>query len=262
MLYLLIMIFVQILTESFPISSSATCLLITRMLELFTNIKSLPLATDIDFLMHGPTIVLLGLYFSPSLYWYALRVRTKAHTIIHFAGTCFLAGCVTAVGFVCIRIHHCIDISLATGLSITALLLFLLPFIKRSPTKKIMSYSDALILGVVQALALLPGISRLASTFVAARFLGFYPEHALAYSCAIQVPLLGAAFLKGLYGLYADPQLASVFSYQVVGVAFVATVLSYQGFLWVASFIKRDKIYLFGWYVLFTAFLAYFFENL
>jgi undecaprenyl-diphosphatase len=58
---------------------------------------------------------------------------------------------------------------------------------------------DGLVLGVAQACALMPGVSRLGATLAAARALGFARGDALRLARAVGVPVLvGAASLKGL----------------------------------------------------------------
>ena len=55
-----------------------------------------------------------------------------------------------------------------------------------------------IVLGVVQGFALLPGISRFASTYTAARWLSLSPRHALETAWMIQMPLMGVSFLHSL----------------------------------------------------------------
>jgi undecaprenyl-diphosphatase len=58
---------------------------------------------------------------------------------------------------------------------------------------------DALALGLAQACALLPGVSRSAATLAAVRGLGFAPPAAARLSSAVGLPVLaGAAALKGV----------------------------------------------------------------
>jgi undecaprenyl-diphosphatase len=59
--------------------------------------------------------------------------------------------------------------------------------------------ADALVLGLAQACALVPGVSRSAATLAAARALGFAPPAAARLSRAVGLPVLaGAAALKGV----------------------------------------------------------------
>lgn len=63
---------------------------------------------------------------------------------------------------------------------------------------------DGLALGLAQALALAPGVSRSGATLTAARLRGFARADAQALSWRVGLPvLLGAAALKGVRGLFA-----------------------------------------------------------
>lgn len=58
---------------------------------------------------------------------------------------------------------------------------------------------DAIIIGIAQCLALVPGTSRSGITITAARFLGFERIHAARFSMLMSIPaILGAGTLKGM----------------------------------------------------------------
>lgn len=63
------------------------------------------------------------------------------------------------------------------------------------------SWKDALIVGVAQAGALIPGVSRSGSTLTAALFLGFTREEAARYSFLLGLPAITLAGLKELWEL-------------------------------------------------------------
>ncbi len=257
MLYLLGTVFLQIVLESLPISSSGNCALWTHLLELYTNIKACSMPVDIDFLMHGPTIVVVGVYFFDVISWYLLHIRQTYKSLWSLAMVCLIVGHITALGYLVFRLFSLITIPLYVGFSITAAFLFSLLCCKKVPTKKVLTYRDGVILGIVQALSLLPGISRFASTYVAARWLGFYNYHAFGYSFLIQMPLLGVAFLKGLYGVYSGEVSGAIFTPSILIVALCAMVVSYFALQLVGRLINKDKVYVLGWYVIGTAFIAY-----
>ena len=62
-----------------------------------------------------------------------------------------------------------------------------------------MRYFDALLIGLAQILALIPGVSRAGVTITAARFLGYERASAARFSLLLAIPaILGASVLKGL----------------------------------------------------------------
>jgi undecaprenyl-diphosphatase len=65
-----------------------------------------------------------------------------------------------------------------------------------------MTLKDAMIVGVSQVGALIPGVSRSGSTLTAALFLGFKREEAARFSFLLGLPAIAAAGLKELWELY------------------------------------------------------------
>jgi undecaprenyl-diphosphatase len=99
--------------------------------------------------------------------------------------------------------------------------------------------ADGLALGVAQAAALAPGVSRNGATLAAARWRGFTREQANLLSRTVALPIIvGAAVLKGarLYGRRIDPSLGRAMK---VGIAasFVSTLAS-QGLI---RQVERDR---------------------
>ena len=85
-------------------------------------------------------------------------------------------------------------------LLITAALLFFTYF-KKDDSKKNISYTDAIAIGLAQALAILPGISRSGSTISMALLLNVNREKATKFSfLMVLVPIFGILILKSVKG--------------------------------------------------------------
>jgi len=87
--------------------------------------------------------------------------------------------------------------------------------------------TDAIIIGLAQCLALIPGTSRSGITITAARFLGFERVDAARFSMLLSIPaILGAGTLKG-YELYesGNIQLTND-AMSAAGIAFVAAFIA------------------------------------
>ena len=85
-------------------------------------------------------------------------------------------------------------------LLITAALLFFTYF-KKDNSKKNISYTDAIVIGLAQALAILPGISRSGSTISIALLLNVNREKATKFSfLMVLVPIFGILILKSIKG--------------------------------------------------------------
>lgn len=96
---------------------------------------------------------------------------------------------------------------------------------------------------VGSGIALLPGISRLASVFVATRWLGYTNRQAFEISWMVQVPLIVAAATKGLYVLCQQNELYIFTDWYVWVVIAVATLLSWCT-LWVCNWlVRRNRVW-------------------
>jgi undecaprenyl-diphosphatase len=104
----------------------------------------------------------------------------------------------------------------------------------------------ALIIGVVQCLAMVPGVSRSGATIVGALMLGVSKKAAAEFSFFLSMPTMAGAFA---YDLYANRDVLdfSAMSQIAVGfvVAFVTAVLVVK---WVLSYLSAHGFALFGWW--------------
>jgi undecaprenyl-diphosphatase len=122
-----------------------------------------------------------------------------------------------------------------------------------------LSYRDALLLGLAQALALIPGTSRSGATIIGGLFMGLSRKAATEFSFFLAIPTLGIATI---YQLYKERSLLSFDDVGMWIVGFVAAFVS--AFLcvrWLLRFISTHDFVPFAWYrigfglvVLFTAY--------
>lgn len=133
-------------------------------------------------------------------------------------------------------------------LLITALLLVFSYYAKPRQKDKI-SWKDALIIGVAQAIAVLPGLSRSGSTIATGLLLGNKKESLAQFSFLMVIPpILGEALLDILKAVKGENVIGSIEMLPLV-VGFVAAFLS--GCLackWMISIVKKGKLIYFGVY--------------
>src|SRR5690606_8570955 len=101
---------------------------------------------------------------------------------------------------------------------------------------------DAVIIGLWQALALIPGVSRSGATITGALFLNYNRAAAARYSFLLSIP---AVLLSGLYelrdiGSTGVPSLAPTLLATVV-----AFVVAYLSIGWMLRFVERHSMNLF-----------------
>ena len=90
-----------------------------------------------------------------------------------------------------------------------------------------MRYFDALLIGLAQILALIPGASRAGVTITAARFLGYERASAARFSLLLAIPaILGASFLKGLDIFLSNNVTLGIDFLIAAGISFCAALAS------------------------------------
>ena len=120
----------------------------------------------------------------------------------------------------------------------------------RPRTKTTISFRDAFVVGIAQACAVLPGLSRSGSTIATGILLGNNKEKVAKFSfLMVLVPILGEAFLDMLKGDFTQGE--SGISMLSLTVGFVAAFIS--GFLacsWMLNLVKKGKLIWFAIYCL------------
>lgn len=105
------------------------------------------------------------------------------------------------------------------------------------------SKSDALLIGLGQALAIIPGVSRSGATIAAGLGLGFKREDAARFSFLMSIPIILGAGLVGMKDGIGDVQMAPM------AVGFVASTIS--GFIaikYLLRYISTHDYKVFTWY--------------
>ncbi|MDR2782182.1 MAG: undecaprenyl-diphosphate phosphatase [Holosporaceae bacterium] len=187
---------IQGVTEFLPVSSSAHVVLLSRLFnipyqgkafDIFLNIGTL-LAIFVFFRQYVRAIFLGGIDFiinkkSDNNYLFRTIVISSIPTIVAF-------GILEAA-----KVH--IDSSLVLSISLI-LFAIILYFCDRNPEDKtIISRKDSLLVGLVQPLSFIPGVSRLGICLSMMRFLKYSREESFRYSMLLSIPpVIGACSIK------------------------------------------------------------------
>ncbi len=109
-----------------------------------------------------------------------------------------------------------------------------------------MSGLDALKVGLVQCLALVPGTSRSGATIIGGMFLGLSRQVATEFSFYLAIPTLIGA---GAYSLYKDHELLSLADLPMFGVGLVfAFISAWLCIRWLLRFVATHSFTGFAWY--------------
>lgn len=112
-----------------------------------------------------------------------------------------------------------------------------------------MQLSDAVFIGIAQAIAILPGISRSGSTISAGLFRGLDRATAARYSFLLSTPIILAAGLKQSLDLIGgEASLDSVGLASLAGGFFAALVIGYLSIAFLLRVIRQYGLYSFAFY--------------
>jgi undecaprenyl-diphosphatase len=129
-------------------------------------------------------------------------------------------------------------------LLITATLMWSSQFLKKG--NEPFTYGRTFIVGVAQAFAILPGISRSGSTIFMGMALGMDREKVAKFSFILSIPaILGATVLQ-LNDLAASPPSSTEIINLVAG-TIVAFISGYFSIIWLLDVVKKGKLQWFGY---------------
>ncbi|RZN82293.1 MAG: undecaprenyl-diphosphate phosphatase [Winogradskyella sp.] len=137
-------------------------------------------------------------------------------------------------------------------LIVTAILLFLAD--KAKDTKKKVSFSNAFVIGVSQAIAMLPGISRSGATISTSVLLGNDKTKAARFSFLMVVPLIFGKIAKDIVGGELTYDAAN---FTTLGVGFIAAfVAGLFACTWMIALVKKSKLSYFAFYCVIVGTIA------
>lgn len=118
-----------------------------------------------------------------------------------------------------------------------------------SPRRK---WSDPLTIGLFQAAAIFPGISRSGATISSAQLLGWKKEEAIQFSFLLAIPtILGGALLEGVQLWHSSQTIFSLLDFSIFAIGFLTSFLVglFSLKLLIRLVIQEKWIY-FAWYCL------------
>jgi len=258
---------VQGITEFLPVSSTAH-IVIT---ELLFGYHFPGLAFEI--FLHMASVLAVCLYFRKDLFeiisgFFAYLFYRRKHdrTQYYFAWYIITATMITGILGLSLKNH--IGDSMKTPSVISASLFvtgFFLIFIERikvygSRTQSSMNFLDAIIVGLGQSAAILPGISRSGATLITALWRGLSRDTAVRYSFLLAVPIiLGSSVL--MLG-EASREIWLETGTMPLILSFIFTfIFSWIGIIWLIGFLKTSRLIYFAVYCFIVAILVYFFVD-
>ena len=246
---------VQGITEFLPISSTAHIVITGYFLG-----RTYP-GLSFEIFLHLASVLAVLLYFQRDLrgliagfFRYVFRREANDRGSFFFGIYILVATAITGVLGILLteRIGDAMKQPpfVAAMLALTGVFVVFTERVKRygNRTESAMTMRDAVVVGLVQTVAVLPGVSRAGSTLIAALLSGLSRETAVRYSFLLAVPvILGSSVLA--LGDLQDGLFARI-GWGPLLAGFLSTfVFSLIGIVWLIEFLKRRKLIWFAAYL-------------
>ncbi len=235
---------VQGLTEFLPVSSSGHLLLVEQLLGIKENLLL------INLFLHLATLLAVVVVYK-KIIWKLIKKPFQPLTYKLLMATAVTV--LFAVIYKVLNIDAFVTKIYGLCFMITALLLFLTyRFQQKSSVIKSgeMSYKNALIVGIVQGFAVLPGISRSGSTISAMILMGNNEKDSAEFSFLLSVPIIVGGFIVEL--LSANDLSLTFGSVGVFGYLFAFVLTFVVAMLALKLTIKLLKDKKFNWFSLYV----------
>ncbi|MEC9095210.1 MAG: undecaprenyl-diphosphate phosphatase [Planctomycetota bacterium] len=246
---LILLAIIQGITEFLPVSSSGHLVAVSS----FINIEN-PQLGDLNIALHfGTLLAICCVYFQQIKKLFSSDRKLLAPLII----ASIPAGAV-GLTLVILDLEQTLHEPKIAGsmMIVTGLLLWYGRVDEEShdQIETVICWKSALIIGVMQAFAILPGISRSGTTIVTARRLGVPAELAARFSFFLAIPIIGGASLITIYKLLVHtdeksvelaPQQTTSLYLLLIGVI-VSAMVGYLALRWLIRVLEHGNFHRFA----------------
>lgn len=132
---------------------------------------------------------------------------------------------------------------------ITALALFLVRNAKGIKKDKDITYKDAIIIGLLQMVALFPGISRSGTVLVGCLLCGLSRETSLKYTFMLYFPVSVASMGLGMIDILKDGNISNLILPYTTGLI-ASGIVTYFAYQWLSNWVKKGHLWKFSIYCL------------
>ncbi|MDQ0232686.1 undecaprenyl-diphosphate phosphatase [Metabacillus malikii] len=242
---------VQGFTEPIPVSSSGHVMIASELLGVGEQGFTFAILTNTASLLailfiYRNDIVRLAVN---SIKY--LKTKDKAYKS-EFLFVCYIVIATIPAGVLGVLLNDVIaeNVSMTTiaiMLFVTGIALWLIRNMKGKKGDGDLSVKDAFIVGLGQAVALTPGISRSGATIISSIFVGMKQDTALRFSFMMYIPISLGGVILGISDFIAEPNKAELaIPYSA---AFIATLLmTYFAMKWFMGIMKHGKLAYFTYY--------------
>ncbi|MCK5812029.1 MAG: undecaprenyl-diphosphate phosphatase [Clostridiales bacterium] len=253
---------IQGLTEFLPVSSSGHLVLLQRLFGISESTLLFNIA------VHFATLISVIIVF-----WSEI-VKIIKKPICKMSGLIFISMVpAVIVGILFKDFFENLNnsgISLGIGFFITGIVLLITSKIKIGKSDITnMKWYDALLIGLAQAIAIIPGISRSGMTMATSLSRKLKKELAIKFAFLMSIPVIAGGFILELYDVYKE----GIGSIEILPIVIGMVFAGLFGFFAIQLFVKlvmKGKLHYFAYYVFALSlfvfidqlFIGHFFERI
>lgn len=240
---------VQGLTEPLPISSSGHVVIVRELFNL--HIPGLTFEIVVNL---GSLIAIIIVYRQTisricyHAFCYVIYQDGDSKKDFHYSLLIIIATIPIGVIGLIFKDHIQAEFSslifVGVSLLVTGGFLWVIRKLRGEKTEEQITVKDALIIGLAQTIALIPGISRAGTTIVAAMLIGLKREVALRFSFLLYIPVSIGVTLFSITDMTADPKLLIPF----IIAAITSLLATYFALKWFIQVMLRGKLIYFTFY--------------
>jgi undecaprenyl-diphosphatase len=259
---------VQGITEFLPISSDGHLSITQKMLDQFQGLEATAGDENLFFvvMVHLGTLAAILIYYrkigltATRGFFGATDVPLEYQRASVFR-TCVLAVIATLPAvFVGLLLKKKIEAAFASltwagaGFLITAAVLLITTRLKggeKGPAQT--TWQDALLIGIAQGFAPLPGVSRSGLTITAALALGFSRPWAVGFSLLMAIPVIagaGVLELKDFLKIATPEMLSSSYLGPILLATVIAGLVGYGAIIWLVRLVRAGRVWYFSVYLI------------
>lgn len=235
---------VQGISEWLPVSSSGHLLLFQKFFNLEGGIS-------FDIFLHLSSLLVIFLFFWDDIKEVAKGFFSFKKELYEFKLGCYIIISSIITAIIGISLNSYIEkiiFLLPFAFFFTSLLLFL----SKVDGEKKMDFKRAVLIGFIQGISLIPGVSRSGTTISVAKISGVNEKDSFRYSFLITIPsFLGAILIKLKDFKFISP------SFLLTGflISFITGIFSLY---LLRKIVYTKKLYLFGFYTIIVGIFSFF----
>lgn len=243
---------VQGLSEFLPISSSGHLVIFARILNFREE------GITFEVFVHFGTLLSLLVAFRKELiqmimafFMVPLKKTDDPELLEYFKWDMYIIIATIPAGIIGLVFKDQIEAAFSNVLlvyfmlAITGLIMALTPYLKSRSTP--LKMHNTFVIGIAQAFAIMPGISRSGSTIFTGLAFGIERDKVARFSFIMSIPVVfGAVILKAIDLMAVGIDSSGMMNYAAG--TFMAFVSGYFAIIWLLDIVKKGKLQWFGYY--------------